>query len=336
MWHLQKITLGSILVVVVYIFVGSLDIAEYQSHHRATDVVSGSQEFLTSATIKRWPLGEAWLVDMIDRSRERVWISVYSFTLPSLRESLVRAQDRGVDVRVILEKFPFWNTSINRETEAFLKTNAIPLHQSGEKQFAFMHAKYALIDESWIIETANWTRASFSTNREFFILGTDASILQNLSAIFESDFTGKIGHSQDIRLLAGPTNARERIIDFVKLSQSTIDIYAPSFSDGALIATLSDMCDAGKTVRILLADYEDSDKSPLENHDCIRVQRMQKPLHAKVIIRDKGSAFVWSFNFTENSLENNREVWIFISWEITKSISESFESDWKLREVALR
>lgn len=44
---------------------------------------------------------------MIDISRERVWISVYSFTLPSLREALVRAQKRGVDVRVILEKFPF-------------------------------------------------------------------------------------------------------------------------------------------------------------------------------------------------------------------------------------
>lgn len=44
---------------------------------------------------------------MIDESRERVWISVYSFTLPSLRESLVRAHERGVDVRVILEKFPF-------------------------------------------------------------------------------------------------------------------------------------------------------------------------------------------------------------------------------------
>lgn len=155
-----------------------------------------------------------------------------------------------------------------------------------------MHAKYAIIDMNWIIETANWTRASFSTNREFFILGTDASILQNLSAIFDSDFRGKIGHSQDIRLLAGPTNVRERIIDFVELAQSTIDIYAPSFSDEALIATLSDMCDAGKTVRILLADYEDGDRSPLENHNCIRVHRMQKPLHAKVIIRDKGSAFV--------------------------------------------
>jgi phosphatidylserine/phosphatidylglycerophosphate/cardiolipin synthase-like enzyme len=44
---------------------------------------------------------------MIDASRKRAWIAVYTFTLPSLREALVRAQKRGVDVRVMLEKFPF-------------------------------------------------------------------------------------------------------------------------------------------------------------------------------------------------------------------------------------
>lgn len=154
-----------------------------------------------------------------------------------------------------------------------------------------MHAKYAIIDMNWIIETANWTRASFSTNREFFILGTDTAILQNLATIFENDFSGKIGHSQDVRLLAGPTNARERIIDFLELSETTVDIYASSFSDKELLTTISELCQEGKTIRILLADYEDGD-SPLENHNCIRAYKMNKPLHAKVIIRDKKSAFV--------------------------------------------
>jgi cardiolipin synthase A/B len=336
MKHLQKFALGSILVVVAYLFVGSFNITEYRQHHEWRESVSGQQDFLTTATIKKWPIPESWIIDMIDASRERVWISVYSCTLPSLRESLVRAHKRGVDVRVILEKFPFWNTSINRETEVFLKENNIPLHLSGEKQFAFMHAKYSIIDANWIVETANWTRASFSTNREFFITGTDTSILQNLATIFETDFSGKIGHSEDIRLLAGPTNARERIIDFVELADSTIDIYAPSFSDRELLAKIAEICQAGKTIRLLLADYEDSADSALEKGTCLQVHHMKKPLHAKVIIRDKNSAFVWSFNYTENSLENNREVWIFISGEIAKSISESFESDWKLSEVALR
>lgn len=63
---------------------------------------------------------------------------------------------------------------------------------------------------------------------------------------------------------------------------------------------------------------------------------MKKPLHAKVIIRDAESAFVGSFNYTKNSLEKNREVGLFISGEIVKSISQAFASDWKQGEVALR
>lgn len=53
MRHLQKFALGSILVVVGYIFVGSLDITEYRTHHEVRDITSGTQEFLTLATIKR-------------------------------------------------------------------------------------------------------------------------------------------------------------------------------------------------------------------------------------------------------------------------------------------
>ncbi len=155
-----------------------------------------------------------------------------------------------------------------------------------------MHAKFSLIDSQWIIETANWTRASFSTNREFFIHGTDISILQNLATIFENDFAGKIGVSRDIRLLAGPTNARERIIDFLESSKTTIDIYAPSFSDEELLTKLSELCQEGKTIRLLLADYEGSADAALEQGNCIRVHHMKKSLHAKVIIRDKMSAFV--------------------------------------------
>lgn len=93
-------------------------------------------------------------------------------------------------MKVLLEKNPYNTVTINRETIQFLRENKIPFHESSEKQFAFMHAKYMIFDDSWIVETANWTRSSFSTNREFFVLGSDASILTNLSEIFQKDFIG--------------------------------------------------------------------------------------------------------------------------------------------------
>lgn len=99
---------------------------------------------------------------------------------------------------------------------------------------------------------------------------------------------------------------------------------------------LSELCYRKKIIRILLADYQnESDQKP-DYGTCIQVRIMKKPLHAKSIIRDAKSAFVGSFNYTKNSLENNRELSLFISGEVVKSISQSFESDWKQSEVALR
>ncbi len=60
----------------------------------------------------------------------------------------------------------------------------------------------------------------------------------------------------------------------------------------------------------------------------------KKSLHAKVIIRDSEKAFVGSFNYTENSLENNREVGLFISGDAVTKIHNVFESDWQTAEVA--
>ncbi|MCB9806573.1 hypothetical protein H6768_01495 [Candidatus Peribacteria bacterium] len=60
-----------------------------------------------------------------------------------------------------------------------------------------------------------------------------------------------------MRLLAGPTNARERIFDFLEKSRISIDIYAPSFSDAELIQKIHSICLTGKVVRVLLADYDE-------------------------------------------------------------------------------
>jgi len=57
---------------------------------------------------------------------------------------------------------------------------------------------------------------------------------------------------------------------------------------------------------------------------------MKSPtLHAKSLIRDDEQAFVGSFNFTQNSLENNRELGIFIGKESISQIVNSFQKDWE-------
>ncbi len=334
--HWSKILIG--IAILFFVWQG-WNVAEYKNHHKSTVFeVHGEQKFLEDFTIHIWPYSEQWVIDMINSAKEKIYISVYTFTLPEVRESLLRAHERWVDVRIILEKFPFGNTSINRETISFFQENALPLHLSGEWQFAFMHAKYMIIDDRWIVETANWTRASFSSNREVFLTGNDTDIQANLERIFLSDFAGwKWEISLDIRLLTGPVNARERLLDFATQWSHSISLYAPSFSDGIFLQKLHEFCMAGNSVRILLADYEDEDESQKPDYGtCIEAREMKKPLHAKAVLRSDWYAFVGSFNFTKNSIENNREVGIFIVGASVKKLLDTFEADWKLAELVIR
>lgn len=326
------INIALLLLVMILVF-RSVDIAEYQ-HHRGWQkpIVSGEQLFLSDITLRISPGKEDWLIKNIDATKTRAWINVYTFTLPWLRESLLRAKRRWVDVRILLEKNPYNTVTINRETIQFLRENQLPFHESDEWQFAFMHAKYMILDQSWIVETANWTRASFSTNREFFLLGTDESILSNLATIFQTDFSGWEGASSDVRLLVGPTNARERMVLFLDSAQKEVALYAPSLTDEKIIQKLTKICHEWREVRVLVAEYEEN---TIQYDACLQIRIMRKPLHAKAIITDMNEAFIGSFNFTKNSLENNREVWIFIHGQKVGEIAQIFENDWQRAEVAL-
>jgi cardiolipin synthase A/B len=330
----KKIFSITIVIGIVWIFVTSFDIDSYRWYHTPTSFISGEQTYI-DPTLRTAPLPEDWIVDMIHRAENRVWVGVYTFTLPRLREALLDAKKRSVDVRVIVEKNPFGNTRINVETLQFFRDNGINFHESSESQFAFMHAKYMVIDDEWIVSTANWTRSSFGSNREFFLIGDDPTILVNLIWLFADDFSGKVWKTEDNRILAWPTHARESLLDFLSKTDKSIDIYAPSFSDERMIKALDHWCRSGIWVRIILADYDGNDNQDMQS-TCIQRRISRWPLHAKWLIRDKTYAFLGSFNFTQNSLENNREIGLFIFGKSAKTLSQTFDADWKLAEVALR
>ena len=61
----------------------------------------------------------------------------------------------------------------------------------------------------------------------------------------------------------------------------------------------------------------------------------KRTLHAKVILVDRDRAFVGSFNFTTNSLTNNREMGLFLDGKVVSEIQTVFEKDWSESRVAL-
>lgn len=311
----------------------SLDITAYHDWHTVekTSPMRDKEVFFQDVEVIQAPQDEKWLLQLIDWSQKDIKIAVYIFTVPSLRDALIRAQKRGVTVQVILEKNPYNLGGINKETKKVFQENNITFYESNERYFSFMHAKYMIFDEKWMISTANWTRSSFSSNREFFIIGKDLSVLSDLNAVFETDFEGKKWYFNNSALIIGPTNARERLIQFAQSSQKTLYLYTPSFTDAKIRAEFIKICNSGRDIHILIDENAENIQSSKgwKQESCPEMRMMKSPtLHAKSLIRDNEQAFVWSFNFTENSLEKNRELGIFLEKDSVSIIVNSFQKDW--------
>jgi phosphatidylserine/phosphatidylglycerophosphate/cardiolipin synthase-like enzyme len=117
----------------------------------------------------------ALIVQQIDSAQKNIWVQAYSFTSYPIGDALVRAQERGVDVEVILDKSNF---EPNAHTSAYyLIRHGIKVWDDNQLNIA--HNKVMIFDGS-IIETGsfNYTRAAQYDNAENVLIIHDSNLAQ--------------------------------------------------------------------------------------------------------------------------------------------------------------
>jgi cardiolipin synthase len=153
---------------------------------------------LSSALVKHIPsgptdersTGELMFLEMIMAAKKRLWIATPYFVPGKiLRDALVLAQLRGVDIRILIPSIPdhilvFWATNwlAMRVSAMGIK---FYLYRDG-----FMHQKIVLIDQDWaIVGSSNFdqraTELNFETN---LIISHCPSMLGQLEQMLEADF----------------------------------------------------------------------------------------------------------------------------------------------------
>jgi phospholipase D len=101
-------------------------------------------------------------VSNIDKARSSILVQAYSFTSAPIAKALVNAKNRGIDVKVILDKSDF----AKRYTIAtYLKNNNIPVWN--DYQPAIAHNKVIIIDDDILLTGSfNFTKAAQQRNAE--------------------------------------------------------------------------------------------------------------------------------------------------------------------------
>ena len=193
------------------------------------------------------------LIHRIQTAHSRVWIEVYMLSEKRIISALQEAKSRQVDVRVILEPNPYGNPYINRKTAENLKKSAIDFAWADDTRFTFTHAKFAIIDTSFLIGTANFTHSAFVTNREFLLYGSDPSTVQTLENLFTADFSHESFARSNENLVISPIDSRQKIESLLHLAHKSIRIYAETFDDEALFSLLEERVHAGISITCIIA-----------------------------------------------------------------------------------
>jgi len=144
------------------------------------------------------PSAEKLVLNIFAVAKERIWItSAYFVPTGIIRQSLIKAVARGVDVRILTNgiygnhQVPRWAGHVSYTP---LLRNSIRIFES---DMTVLHAKVITMDKSWsMLGSVNIDNRSLALNDEIAISFKDASITKLLDKQFEND----LKHSKEIKL----------------------------------------------------------------------------------------------------------------------------------------
>ncbi|MCK4934396.1 MAG: hypothetical protein KAR79_02300, partial [Simkaniaceae bacterium] len=124
------------------------------------------------------------LISAIDSAKVKIDIAQFTFTHPLITESLIKAQERGVKVKVAIDSYTARGAS--RKVVKMLEDGNVPLYLSSGIQL--LHHKFANIDNQILIfGSANWTKGAFEKNQDtlLFLSPLSPTQIKFLNKLFQ-------------------------------------------------------------------------------------------------------------------------------------------------------
>lgn len=279
---------------------------------------------------------ESRLAAIIDGAHTSLDIQMYLFTDGVLRDRVVAAQGRGVQIRVILDTA---NEPGDATARSAFQSAGIQV-RSAATMYTFSHAKYLIVDHATaVIMSMNFNTDAMKTERNYGMIDTDIEDVADVQAIFETDWALAAGQPATqpnlacTRLVVSPTNAEQRELELIGRATTTLDVEAFYISDTTVRNSLAQAHNRGVTLRLILADPSDQPDNATTATFFANLGVEVKYaktffLHAKLVVAD-GVAFIGSQNFSSTSLTQNREVGAMVFESGPEAtIQSQFESDW--------
>lgn len=159
---------------------------EKMSRDLARVVVTYSNTFVNAT--------RGMVAELIDGAQKKLRIMMFTFVDDDTVERVIKAHERGVDVKVLLDPnvHAFGLRLMgapNITTVRQLKKAGIPVQAYKTRPGAQMHIKACMVDDRFsCFGSTNWTKAGFDSNNETFVRVESADVAEDLEALFDLDW----------------------------------------------------------------------------------------------------------------------------------------------------
>ena len=284
---------------------------------------------------------EEGLVRAIDAARYTLEVASYNFNLWSVREALVRAQRRGVDVRMVVDSDHLLEPEV-----AELLDVGIPV--VGDRGEGLMHHKFVVIDglDTWT-GSMNLTYGSARLDHNNLLHIRSTPLAEDFGREFDEMFVdGRFGpasradtphprvevNGTDLEVLFSPEDrVAARLVALLRGAEQSIEVLAYSFTADALAEAMLARAHDGVAVRGVFdegqATATGGEFSRLEQAGLdVRLDRSDGLLHHKLILIDGETVITGSYNFTRSAEEQNDEaVLVLHDAALARQYLEEFE-----------
>jgi len=279
------------------------------------------------------------LADAIHAARLSLDVAVYSLNLWSIRDAILDAYRRGVDMRIVME-----SDNMDSDEAQALIAAGIPI--LGDRREGLMHNKFVVIDrqEVWSGSMNFTTGGAYQDNNNLFrirSLEIAQDYTQEFNEMFVEDKFGpdvvadRVGtaeglpaHSPYPSLTIGDTTLEiyfspndgvaARLVTLIQSAQESIYFMAYSFTSNDIGAAMMERAEAGVTVTGVMDEgqvnsSQGSEYDPFRQAGLdVRLDGNPGLMHHKVIIIDRNIVITGSYNFSASAEEVNDENLIVI------------------------
>ncbi len=293
----------------------------------------------TASTLRGGP--DAVLAAAIDRAERSVDFAVYELDLWSIRDALIRAHRRGVEVRIVTD-----DGSLEIPEVAALEAEGIPVF--GDRDDSLMHHKFVILDgvEVWTGSMNLTVTGAYRNDNNLVMLRSEQLARRYLDEFEEMAREGRFGilslasegssrievDGIEVEALFSPGDrVAARILSLLRSAQESIHLMAFTLTLDSIAETLIERAGAGVSVQgVLDASQARNPGSDLEalRQAAIPVKLDGNPakMHHKVIIIDGRIVITGSYNFSRSAEERNDEnVLVIYSPEAASQYLIEFE-----------